>query len=148
MKKLICVLLTTSLLAGCASLQYAGNASYSVKPFKDDKGATICCSVDIVNGKEIANLEAHISKVGDNYTVDLKEQGVTAFAGQKISADAVSEMVKQALLAAGVIAVAPVAIPAIGGVLGGAAASGTMGVVVPSALGGAVVDNISTPAVK
>ena len=122
-------------LSGCTSLQYAGTASYSVKPIVDAKGNVICCAVDVKNGKEIANLEAHVQKQGDNYTVDLKEQGVAAFAGQAIAAGATKEAIDAAVKAAIAIALAPVVLPAAGAALaapgigaaavGGAAVLGT-----------------------
>jgi len=122
-------------LSACASLQYAGNASYSVKPFKDDAGATICCAVDVHNGKEIANLEAHISKDGDNFTVDLKEQGVAAFQGQQIAAGATKEAIDAAAKAAVAAALAPV-LPALAPAAGAALASPGLGA---AAVGAAAV---------
>ena len=120
-----------ALASGCTSLQYAGTASYSVKPIVDAKGNVICCSVDVKNGKEIANLEAHIQKQGDNYTVDLKEQGVAAFAGQAIAAGATKEAIDAAVKTALAIALAPV-LPALAPALAapgiGAAAVGAAGV--------------------
>lgn len=126
MLKTILIVLCLLALTACQSLQYAGNASYSVKPFKDDAGATICCAVDVHNGKEIANLEAHVSKQGDNYTVDLKEQGVAAFAGQQISSDALKVAVDGAVKAAVAAALAPV-IPTLAPVVGAVGASGGLG---------------------
>ena len=93
---LICVVA----LAGCTSLQNAGTAEYSVKPFLDGAGNAVCCEVLVRNGKEIANLEAHITKQGDSYSVDLKEQGVAAFKGQAIAAEALKEIVDAAVKAA------------------------------------------------
>ena len=121
------ILVALLALSGCTSLQYAGTASYSVKPIVDAKGNVICCAVDVKNGKEIANLEAHVQKQGDNYTVDLKEQGVAAFAGQAIAAGATKEAIDAAVKAALAIALAPV-LPALAPALAapglGAAAAG------------------------
>ena len=135
MKPLI-VILSLFALSGCTSLQYAGTASYSVKPFADAKGVMQCCAVEVHNGKEIANLEAHIVKTGDNYTVDLKEQGVIAFQGQAIAAGATRDAITEAAkvgVAAALAPVIPLLIPAVGGVLAapgiGAAAVGAVGVV-------------------
>ena len=132
----LCLLSLVLALTGCASLQYAGSADYSVKPFKDDKGAVLCCAVEVHNGKEIANLEAHIVKNGADYTVDLKEQGVAAFAGQAIAAGATQQAIDAAAKAAAVATLAPLApllIPAAGAALSsgglGAAAVGAVGVV-------------------
>jgi hypothetical protein len=105
--KALLVLPLALLLTACPSLQYAGNASYSVKPFTDSNGQVVCCAVDVRNGKEIANLEAHVTKQGDNYTVDLKEQGVAAFAGQKIAAEAFTSAVTEATKAAVAAVLAP-----------------------------------------
>ena len=109
------VLAFVLVLAGCSSLQNAGMAEYSVKPIVTQAGDTICCEVSIRNGKEITSLEAHVKKSGDDYSVDLVEQGIKAFAGQQISADALKSVVdgavKAALTAAGVV-VSPV-LPAV-----------------------------------
>ena len=126
----------STLMTGCASQQYGGMASYSVKPFLDGDGKATCCDVQVNNGKEIAALKAHIAKTKDgDYIVDLEEQGVAAFQGQAISASALKTAadaaVKSALIAAGVIA-APVLAPAAGAALAspgiGAAALGAAGV--------------------
>ena len=89
MKSLL-ILLAALTLAACASIQTAGIASYSIRPFVVDaaSGAVACCELSVQNGKEFASLEAHIEKKGENYVVDLKEQGVKAFPGQRISAGA------------------------------------------------------------
>lgn len=75
-------------LAGCASLDHAGTAAYDVRPFIDAAGAPHCCEVSVRNGKEIASLKARIEKRGDDYIVELEQQGVQAFAGQAIAAGA------------------------------------------------------------
>lgn len=67
---LIILLLGVALLAGCASMQNAGTAEYSVKPYIVEKtGATACCEVQVKNGKEIAGVKALIQRQGENYTV-------------------------------------------------------------------------------
>lgn len=103
----IMVVVVVGLLGGCASLQNAGTASYSIKPFEKADGGLECCEVQVLNGKEIANLEARIVKKGDDFTVELKEQGVTAFKSQEISADVAKSVAetaaKAALIGAGVI---------------------------------------------
>ena len=146
MKRLLLIGAVLS-LASCASLQYAGSADYSVKPFKDADGKVMCCAVDIHNGKEIANLEAHITKTGDDYTVDLKEQGVAAFAGQQISANAVGVATKAAVdtaIIAGGVLIAPVAAPLIGGI----ATSGGLGAAAVGVAGGIGATKVLTPATK
>lgn len=37
----------------------------------------------VKNGKEYAALKAHVQKSGDDYSVDLDEQAVSAFPGQE-----------------------------------------------------------------
>ncbi|MBK8399937.1 MAG: hypothetical protein IPL29_02350 [Propionivibrio sp.] len=104
------------LLSGCASLQNAGTAEYSVKPFVDTAGRVLCCDVTVKNGKEIAFLDAHIEKRGDDYTVDLKERGVKAFEGQAISAAAMGAVltsVQRAALASALLPLMPALLPAL-----------------------------------
>lgn len=117
-------------LTGCASLNQAGTASYTIKPMLID-GRTVCCEVAIHNGKQYASLDATLVKVGDDYTVTLSERGVEAFRGQEIAAGAVASAGKVALKAAaigGAVLIAPIAAPAIGAMLAapglGAAAVG------------------------
>lgn len=78
-------ILFAMLSAGCASLQHAGMAEYSVKPVIVE-GKAICCEVSVKNGKEYASLKAHVQKTGDDYSVDLDEQTVSAFPGQTAAA--------------------------------------------------------------
>lgn len=110
------IIAVLSLLAGCSSLQYAGNASYSVKPFITDKtsGSAICCEVVITDGKERASLDLHVVKTGDSYDITLSERGITAFAGQTIAAGATQAAIEAAAQAAASAALAPVATGAVG----------------------------------
>lgn len=124
------VLIIGLLLGGCTSLQQAGTASYSVKPFMVG-GQAVCCEVTINNGKEIALLDATVIKRGDDYTVHLHEEGVAAFRGQAIAAGAAKSVASAAAKAAvaGVLApVIPALLPAAGAALAspgvGAAAVG------------------------
>ena len=97
MKTLIiaCVL---GLLAGCASLNNAGTAKYSVEPIITDSGP-ICCRVLVENGKEYASLKAHIERRADgSYVVDLDERNVKAFEGQAKTAGAVKAATDAVLL--------------------------------------------------
>lgn len=90
--KTVIVLLMITMLAGCSSLNNAGSASYSVKPFSAPDGSLHCCEVVVNNGKEIASLDAYIEAwPGSHYIVKLKERGVVAFQGQQIAADAVGD---------------------------------------------------------
>lgn len=81
------LLLAVLLLSGCSSLQNAGTSEYMVRPFKIGE-ETLCCEVSIKNGKELHRMTAKIVKKGDDYTIDIDMQGVTAFKGQSISAEA------------------------------------------------------------
>ena len=117
-------------LIGCASLNQAGTASYTIKPMLID-GRTVCCEVAVINGKQYASLDATLIKAGDDYTVTLSERGVEAFRGQEIAAGAAASAGKVALKAAaigGAVLIAPIAAPAVGAALAspglGAAAAG------------------------
>lgn len=113
------ILLLSLLLAGCDSLMYAGHAGYNVKPFEDSKGNLHCCEVNVRNGKEVAYLNAHISMGADGaITVDLVEQGVAAFDGQRIASVVAQDAAKAAVTAgmvAGGVMIAPLAAGALAG---------------------------------
>lgn len=152
MKKLATIFAMLA-LAGCTSLQYAGTASYTVSPIVVD-GKTYCCAVDVKNGKEIARLDATISKQGDNYQVQLHEDGVAAFKGQEIASSATAGAIGTAgkVAAAAVLAPAiPAALPAVGAALAspglGAAAVGAGAMVgAQKLMGGAPMTNSANPA--
>lgn len=123
-------LLLALALSGCASIDNAGTASYTVRPFVIGDQA-VCCDVTIYNGKEIALLDATILKTGDNYQVHLHEEGVAAFEGQRIAAHAIDTAASSAVKAAaigGLLVAAPMVAPALGAALSapglGAAAAG------------------------
>jgi hypothetical protein len=135
MQKFIPVLVLS--LSGCASLQEAGSARYEVKPFTDElTGNQVCCSVTVHNGKEIASLDAQITRGADGaVTVHLIENGVAAFQGQAIAAGAAQDAINAAAKAAVATALAPILptlVPAAGAALAspglGAAAVGAGGV--------------------
>ena len=143
---ILAALLAITLTSGCASMQYAGTASYSVKPFTDNGGAVMCCEVAVNNGKEIANLEAHIVKTPDGgYTVDLKEQGVAAFQGQAIAAGATKEAIADAAKVGVAAALAPL-LPALLPAAGAALASPGLGAAAAGAAGVIGVQKLTTPA--
>ena len=112
-------------LSGCASLQNAGTASYSVRPFVA-QGETHCCEVAVINGKEIALLDATIEKHGPDYSVHLHEEGVAAFKGQQIAAGATVQLAAEAGKVAAIGALT-VAAPALAPIAGAALASGGLG---------------------
>ena len=93
--KTITLTLAVSSLAACSSLQNAGMAEYTVKPMVIDK-QTVCCEVVVKNGKEYASLKAKVVKKGDDYSVELEEQAVSAFAGQQKAADTVNKAIETA----------------------------------------------------
>jgi hypothetical protein len=107
--------------SGCSSLQYGGYSAYSIRQITDENGKT-GFDINVKNGKEVANVKAHLEKKGDDITVDLEETGVAAFAGQKISADALKLTIEQAAKVAAAAAVAaamPAALPLVGSALAG-----------------------------
>lgn len=118
-------------LTGCASLQHAGTASYTIKPMLIG-GRTVCCEVAIHNGKQYARLDATLTKTGDDYTVTLSERGVEAFRGQEIAAGAAKTTAALAAKAAaigGAVLIAPIAAPAVGAALmSGTAGAAAVGV--------------------
>lgn len=119
-------MLALAALTGCASIDNAGTASYTVRPFMAGERA-LCCEVTINNGKEIALLDATIVKDGDNYRVHLHEEGVKAFEGQRIAARAVDTAAASAVKAAavgGLVVAAPLAGAALAAPGLGAAAVG------------------------
>lgn len=116
MKSLIALAALVS-LAGCASLDHAGVASYTIKPMMID-GRAVCCEVAVHNGKQYASLDAMVEKTGDDYSVRLSERGVEAFRGQQIAADAATASAATAAKAAASIMVAPVALPAAAAAIG------------------------------
>lgn len=137
------VLILGLLLGGCTSLQQAGTASYSVKPFMVGDQA-ICCEVTISNGKEIALLDATVIKRGDDYEVRLHEEGVVAFEGQRIAAGAARSITAAATKAAaigGAVLLAPIVAPAAGAAL----VSGTAGAAVVGAGAGALLNKAAQP---
>jgi len=115
------ILIIALALTGCASLQNAGNANYQLRQITDSNGKT-GFDISVRNGKEIASVKVHLEKDGEKITVDLEETGVAAFAGQKISADALKLTIEQAAKVAAAAAVAaamPAALPLVGSALAG-----------------------------
>ena len=106
--KMILIALAALILSACSSLQNAGMAEYSVKPMVIDK-QTVCCEVSVKNGKEYASLKAKVIKKGDDYSVELEEQAVSAFAGQQKAADTVGKAIETAGTLGTSALVAPVA---------------------------------------
>lgn len=126
-------------LTGCASLEHAGSASYTIKPMLiGDR--TVCCEVAIYNGKQYARLDATLTKTGDDYAVTLSERGVEAFRGQEIAANAASMAGKAAVKAAvigGAVLAAPIA--------GAALMSGRAGAAAVGVGSGVLLNKAATP---
>lgn len=101
------------LVSGCASLDHAGVASYTIKPMLIE-GRPVCCEVAVNNGKQYASLDAMVEKKGDDYSVTLSERGVEAFRGQQIAAGAAASTAATAAKGAAAIVVGPAA-AAVGG---------------------------------
>lgn len=116
MKYLALIILAAAALTGCASLNHAGSASYSVKTSADG------WEVTVNNGKEIAVVDAVVVKKGDDIEVRLHQEGVAAFEGQRIAAGALDESVAKAAKAAAAAAVAAV-LPALAPAAGAALAA-------------------------
>lgn len=141
------LLIPLLLLGGCASLNYGGIAEYSLTPVFSSKSHTFeGYGLKVINGKQIASVQASMVKSGDNYTITLKELGVKAFQGQAIAAGAASTLganaVKAALIGGGVL-IAPVA--------GAAIASGPIGALIGGAAAGGIatkgLSSVTTPVV-
>lgn len=135
MKSIVALIVLAMSLTGCASIQNAGVASYSIKPMTIGKHQ-VCCEVTLLNGKQYAQLNVDIVKEGDKYTVHLVESGVEAFQGQAIAAGAVKDAAAAAAkvgMAAAMAPVMPVLLPAAGAMLAspgiGAAALGAGAVI-------------------
>jgi hypothetical protein len=62
-------------LSGCMS----GVTRYTIEPFYDaNMRQLVCCRAQVTSGKNVASVVAHIVKNGDNFTVDLTENGVNS----------------------------------------------------------------------
>jgi major membrane immunogen (membrane-anchored lipoprotein) len=124
------ILIAVVLMTGCTSLQYAGSSAYSIRQVIDENGKT-GFDITVKNGKEIALVKAHLEKKGEDFTVDLEEQGVAAFAGQQISADALkitAEQAAKAAVSAALAAVMPASLSTVGDIIsGGGVGAGLLG---------------------
>lgn len=104
-------------LSGCASQRYAGVAGGEVEPVAvGDK--LIGYRVTVYNGKEINSLHARLVKTADSFTLELDENGVTAFKGQEISAAAAKSAATTTAKAAAALIVGPAVLPAAAAAIG------------------------------
>jgi hypothetical protein len=99
------IVAAVTLLSACAtteSMDYAGTADYHVTPVFNDAGDVVAYEARVRNGKEIGHVRLEFKKGGDGtMELNLDEEGVTAFQGQAISAEAVTRMT-EAITRAGV----------------------------------------------
>ena len=95
-------LLAIAAMSGCTSVQNAGTASYSVRPFMSGDKA-VCCEVTVNNGKEIAVVDARVIMKGGDVEVRLYQEGVVAFEGQRIAAGAAKKLADDAVKAAAAV---------------------------------------------
>lgn len=87
--RLLFALIGALFAVGCTSLQTAGVAEYRVEPIAVD-GQVICCSVLVKNGKEAAEVRVVYQDGARRF--ELHERGITAFAGQRIAAEALPSL--------------------------------------------------------
>lgn len=78
------VLAACATLAGCASLDHAGHASYTVK--RNATGGAY--ELEVRDGKEFAGRRVEFAAQGDGAALSIIEGPSKAFAGQAISAKA------------------------------------------------------------
>ena len=101
----IAVVVAALMLSACAStesLDYAGTADYHITPVFNAAGDVVAYEARVRNGKEIGHVKLGFRKSADGtMELQLDEEGVKAFEGQAISADAVARMT-EALTRAGV----------------------------------------------
>jgi hypothetical protein len=86
--------LALALLSGCMSQMDAGIAHYTIRPFTDPAtGKSVCCEAEVVNGKNIAAVQVHVTRTSDNaVTIDLSERAVDGSTGQAISSQTTSDV--------------------------------------------------------
>lgn len=90
MKKSLIAIAIGPAMAGCASVQEAGNTGVHLTAYKDDKGATKCCELSVQDGKEYAGRTVTFSVTPQgSVSFSLSETGTKAFKGQAISAKAI-----------------------------------------------------------
>ncbi|MDE2097804.1 MAG: hypothetical protein KGL39_11195 [Patescibacteria group bacterium] len=132
----IIIALSLLALSACASLSDTGITQFTAKPFVDPVSkSTLCCEVSYIGGKEIASAHALMIKKGNDYSISIDEQGVKAFQGAAIAANATQTTFADAAKVGTAIALAPMAPAALAGA-GALAATGGVGAAI---VGGAAV---------
>jgi hypothetical protein len=89
------IALAALLVAGCTSLNQAGNTAYTVRPFavtgKDGAAAAVvCCELQVQDGKEYSGRVINFQTDGGGYALSIQEGESKAFVGQGIAAKAAS----------------------------------------------------------
>lgn len=93
MSKIVSLFVALS-ITSCVNL-YAGIAQYNVKTFySEDTKKMECCTVQVTSGKNAGSIVAHITKDGNNFTVDLNEQAVNSSSSISAANSAVSDVSK------------------------------------------------------
>lgn len=88
MRYLTIIILLT--LAGCGTLNTAGQSSYTVKPFEAKDGTLVCCALDMKDGKEYSGRNIQFQTNGAAFGLTISEGESKAFTGQGIAAKALS----------------------------------------------------------
>lgn len=77
-------------LAGCASIDNAGHASYTVRSFKGPDGSVACCELEVKDGKEYSGRNIGFQTNGSGAVFQVHEGESKAFKGQAIGAKALT----------------------------------------------------------
>ncbi|HSW19538.1 MAG TPA: hypothetical protein VLJ86_20125 [Ramlibacter sp.] len=88
--KSICTLLAAALLGGCASLDTAGHAAYTVKAVTTPEGKVTGYELAVKDGKEFEARQISFHAKGDLLGISIVEGESKAFKGQGIAAKAAS----------------------------------------------------------
>jgi hypothetical protein len=87
---LMIVLVCLAVLAGCASIQQAGNASYETAPVLDGAGKVVGQRVTIGDGKEFASRKIQFTSEGGKTTLTVEEGQSKSFKGQALAVKALT----------------------------------------------------------
>lgn len=92
MKRSLIALAVLALASGCASLENAGHAAYTMTAVKDKDGTVTGYELTVKDGKEFAGRRVQFQGMGAVVTLDISEGESRAFRGQAIGAKALSVM--------------------------------------------------------
>lgn len=90
MKRSLIALAVLALASGCASLDNAGHAAYTITAVKDGDGSVAGYELAVKDGKEFAGRRVQFQAMGQVVTIDITEGESRAFRGQAIGAKALS----------------------------------------------------------